>query len=84
MGTLTYVLARRFSTHEVRFDHNQPETTYQYEAPPSWSPTDAAGGPESQLVQPPPVTLTQAEYEKRARLARLEEEFEEQAADIDF
>lgn len=80
VGTLTYVLARRFSTHETRYEA-PGETVYQFEQPPKVT-TGEDGQPE--IIPRPPVTLTEAEYAKRQRMSEMESGFESAAADLDF
>lgn len=76
VGTLTYLLARRFSTHEVRYDNSQAETTFQYDAPQS------EAGEESR--RPTPVNVSQAEHDRMLHMAELEAQFEQRVSDIDF
>ncbi len=80
VGTLTYVLARRFSTVQ-HVPVPVGDTMYQYDLPPKV--TQAEDGTPV-VEQRPPVTMTEQEYERAQRLQRLEEEYEAEAAAIDF
>jgi len=84
-GTLVYVLARRFSTHEVRYGNAEAETRYEYDLPPQWTDRDDAGGPGDIRPQSQPtVSFTQSEIEKRQRLAEMEAALEARLASEDF
>jgi hypothetical protein len=76
-GTLIYVLARRFSTVEIRqVPVETGETIYETEDP---RPTGDLDAPKR-----PPVSLTSAEHEKFERLRQLEARFEEAVESDDY
>lgn len=79
-GTLIYVLARRFSTHEVRYQAPADlETRYEFDLPLKRHDDGVVT-----YERPPPVSLSQEEVEKRERLAQMEAAFDERVADLDF
>lgn len=79
VGTLTYLLARRFSTHETQFVP-AGETQHYFPNPPAWA-RDPAADPND---TPGPLTLTEEEYQRRQRLAAMEREDEEYAAGLEI
>ncbi len=82
-GTLTYVLARRFSTVEVQQAPVVPQTTYEFEQPAGWRPYDEVGGPEPTLVSPVAIRLNSEEHDKFMRMQEQEARFAAAVADDD-
>ncbi len=80
LGTLVYLLARRFSTVETKLvPVASEETQHHFENAPTW-----AQEPGTPAEDRTPVTLSEADYQKRMRLAALERQYEESAADLDI